>query len=157
MPAMAALLEENQRLRAQWKSCEYRRQCAEQRAEELQSCVQQAEAAVRQKEAQWMAEFDRSVQALLQIIQHHEDEKTQLQKEVARLRAEAATATVAPAPITKMTRCTQTEKPRRNSVRFAKEEDEEVSEKERPAIDAEALHRLSRMQVGEVEVLAARC
>lgn len=152
---IASLRDENERLRVQLKSCDLSRRRAERQTVELQTRVHQAEAAaaeqLRLKEAEWMAEYDCNVQALLKIIEHHEDEKTQLKVEVQELQA----AAVVPPSVTTMTRSTQTEMPRpvkgvqrRNSVRFATEEDDAASDnEERIAIDAKAKSDIARMQV----------
>ncbi|POM68170.1 Hypothetical protein PHPALM_15704 [Phytophthora palmivora] len=140
-----SLRDENQRLRAQLKNCDLNYQRVEQQIAELQSrmCKAEAEAArqLRLKEAEWMAEYDRSVQALLKIVQHHENEEMQLRAEVERLREVAAT--ISPA-ITKITRSTQTEETskqvlKRNSVTFAKVDKEDV--------DIRAKSNFTRMQV----------
>ncbi|EGZ11764.1 hypothetical protein PHYSODRAFT_437329, partial [Phytophthora sojae] len=117
---------------------------------------------LRRKEAEWMAEYDRGVQALLKIVQHHESETAQLKAEVEKLRTAAA---VVPPSITKMTRATQTESarpvratPRRNSVRFAPNEDCAVTDKEE--VDPRTKIKIARMQVNstqteEIPVLAS--
>ncbi|KAG7383852.1 hypothetical protein PHYPSEUDO_003272 [Phytophthora pseudosyringae] len=152
---VVSLLDENQRLRVRLKSCDVARRRAERQLAELQVRVHQAEIVAaqerRRKEAEWMAEYDSSVQALLKIVQHHEDETKQLEAEVKRLRA--ATAVVPPS-ITKMTRSAQTEAPRpvkvaprRNSVHFAKEEEAVSGKEERPVVDAKTKASIARMQV----------
>ncbi|KAL3662827.1 hypothetical protein V7S43_012229 [Phytophthora oleae] len=114
------------------------RQQTERQIEELQSRV-------RRKEAEWMAEYDRNVHALLEIIKHNEEEKEQLKAGVERWKAAAEAV---PPPISKMTRSSQTETPlrpektalRTNSVRFAK--DEKVS-----SVDAKTKANIARMQL----------
>ncbi|KAG3117358.1 hypothetical protein PI124_g4158 [Phytophthora idaei] len=150
---VASLVDENQRLRAQLKRCDMARQQAERQVAELHQAETAVAQQLRQKEAEWMAEYDRSVQALLKIIKHHEDENEQLKTEVKRLRAAAAAAVVPPS-ITKMTRSTQTETPgpvkvamRRNSVRFAREEEGIALNKEgNPSVDAKTKASIARMQ-----------
>ncbi|ETI51868.1 hypothetical protein L917_04594 [Phytophthora nicotianae] len=152
---IASLLDENKRLRVQLKRCDMARQEAERQVVELQAYAHRAETSMAQqlrlKETEWMAEYDRSVHALLKIIQYHEDEKAQLKAEVEQL---SATAAVAPPSITKMTRSTQTEtfEPakvaiRRNSVRFAKETGDMALKKEdKPFVDAKVKASIARMQ-----------
>lgn len=62
-----------------------------------------------------MIEFDHSVQALLKILKHHEEENEQLKEKVHRLSVAAA---VAPPPITKITRSTQTKTLKSMNVAF---------------------------------------
>ncbi|KAE9050774.1 hypothetical protein PR001_g2092 [Phytophthora rubi] len=147
----ASLLDENRKLRAQLKSFDEARRRTEQQVAELRGRLHQAEVAaaqqLRRKEAQWMAEYDSGVQALLKIIQHHEGETVQLKAEVDKLRAAAA---VVPPSITKMTRAAQTESAgphTRNSVRFASNEDCAVSHKEESKyIDPKTKLHIARMQ-----------
>ncbi|KAG6583216.1 Bardet-Biedl syndrome 7 protein [Phytophthora cinnamomi] len=152
----ASLLEENQSLRVQLKSFDEARRRAEQQVAELRGRAHQAEVAAAQhlrcKEAEWMAEYDRGVQALLKIIQHHESETAQLRAEVGKLRA---TVVVVPPSITKMTRATQTDNgrptkamTRRNSVRFAPNENDSAVDKEESwGIDPKTKRDIARMQV----------
>ncbi|KAE9334095.1 hypothetical protein PF008_g14134 [Phytophthora fragariae] len=147
----ASLLDENRKLRAQLKSFDEARRRTEQQVAELRGRLHQAEVAaaqqLRRKEAQWMAEYDRGVQALLKIVQHHEGETVQLKLEVDKLRAAAA---VVPPSITKMTRAAQTESARphtRNSVRFESNEDCAASHKEESEyIDPKTKIHIARMQ-----------
>ncbi|GMF09924.1 unnamed protein product [Phytophthora lilii] len=95
-----------------------------------------------------MAEYDRGVQALLRIVQHHEDENARLRAEVETLRA------AAPPPVARTARATQTEKlrprkdlPRRNAVRFAEEDESTSSDpEERARRDEKAKGDFARMQ-----------
>ncbi|KAL4172313.1 hypothetical protein KRP22_007477 [Phytophthora ramorum] len=152
--SVASLLEENRQLRVQLERSDLARRRVEGQVTEMQRRVSFAETTAAQqlrlKEGEWMAEYDRSVQALLMIIKHHEEEMARVEMEVQQLRAAAGDI---PSPTTKMTRSTQTEvlRPttsRRNSVRFAEEEDGTTLEKEERAyIDAKAKSNLVRMQV----------
>ncbi|OWZ10959.1 hypothetical protein PHMEG_00016092 [Phytophthora megakarya] len=119
--------------------------------------MRQAEAdAARQlrlKEAEWMAEYDRSVQALLKIVQHHEDEKAQLRAEVEKLRELAAAI---PSSITKMTRSTQTEipkqvlvTPKKSCVRFATECETVSGKEDVVCVDVKTKNNIARMQTTE--------
>ncbi|KAG1689504.1 hypothetical protein DVH05_002173 [Phytophthora capsici] len=131
---VASLLDENQRLRARLKRCDEARQEAERQIEELQRRV-------RRKESEWMAEYDKHVQALLEIIKYNEEEKKQLKESEERWRKAAEAV---PPLVTKCTRSSQTETPLRaeklSSVRFAEEE--------RPSVDAKTKVKIARMQVG---------
>ncbi|GMF39696.1 unnamed protein product [Phytophthora fragariaefolia] len=99
-----------------------------------------------------MAEYDRGVQALLDIVKHREDEAAQLRAEVGEWRAAAAAV---PPPVAKTTTSTQTETARptkvasrRNSVRFAATEEGAASDKEeKERVDPETRRSIARMQV----------
>ncbi|RLN47199.1 hypothetical protein BBJ28_00004140 [Nothophytophthora sp. Chile5] len=114
---LAPLLEENQRLRTQLQVAEAACRRVHQRNAVLERRIQQTETAaehlnalqIRQTEADWMAEYDRNVQALLRIIHHHEEARAALEAEVVQFKA--AAEMIPPAP-KRATQATQTERPR---------------------------------------------
>ncbi|RLN50640.1 hypothetical protein BBJ28_00003963 [Nothophytophthora sp. Chile5] len=161
---LTPLLEENQRLRTQLQAAEVAYQRVHRCNAVLERRIQQAEAAaeqlnthqIRQKEADWMAEYDRNVQALLQIIHHHEEARAALEAEVVQL--EAAAEMIPPAP-KRATQATQTERPRVRIVSPPKkgerqaqndDEDDERVERERPVDTSASLvymqHLFERLQ-----------